>query len=64
MTVAKHAIEGYEVEWKANIVEVTDKMRVRRIKEALKIPRKDKNGKITLIRGKCVELFNMQLYLM
>ena len=41
MAVAKHTIEGDEVEWKAKIVEVADKRRVRRIKEALANPRKE-----------------------
>ena len=60
-TVAKHAVEGNEVEFKAKIIEVADKTRVRRIKEALAIQRKDKNGKIMLNRDKNIELTNMWL---
>ena len=40
------------------MVEVVDKMRVRRIK-ALAIQRKNKNGNITLNRDKGVKLSNM-----
>ena len=59
--VAEHAMDGHQIEWKAKIVEVADKMRVRRIKEVLAIQRKDKNGKITLNKYKGVELSNMWL---
>ena len=59
--VAKHATEGHQVGRKTKILEVTDKTRMRRIKEALVNQRKDKNGKITLNRDKGVELSNMWL---
>ena len=59
--VAEHAIDGPQIEWKAKIVEVADKMRVRRIKEAQAIRRKDKNGKITPNSDKGVELSKMWL---
>ena len=59
--VAKHAKHGHQIEWKAKVMEVADKKRVKRIKEALAIQRKDKNGKITLNKYKGVELSNMWL---
>ena len=59
LAVAQHAIDGHQIERKAKIVEVADKTRVRRIKEALAIQRMDKNGKITLNRDNGVELSNM-----
>ena len=42
LAVAKHAIDRHQIELKVKIVEVVDKMRVRRIKEALAIQRMDK----------------------
>ena len=51
---AEFVLQGHEVERKAIIVEVADMTRVRRIKEALAIQRKNKNGKITVNRDKKV----------
>ena len=59
--LAEHAIDGHKVEWKGEIGEVPNKTRVKRIEEALAIQRKDKKGKITLNRDKCVELSNTWL---
>ena len=60
--VAELAIHGHQIQWKAKIVEVVDKTKARRIKEALPIQRKDKNEKIMLNRDKGIELSTMWLH--
>ena len=63
MAVAKHTIEGDEVEWKAKIVEVADKRRVRRIKEALANPSKYTIENIMLNRDNGAELSYTSMWL-
>ena len=53
--------EGHELDKRAKIVEMADSTGVRRIKEALIILSKDKNGKMTMNRDKGVELSSMWL---
>ena len=59
--VAEHVPEGHDLDKKAKIVEMVDSTGIRRIKEALIIHSKDKNGKMTPNRDKGVELSSMWL---
>ena len=62
--VAEQALTGHNVEWSAKIIERATNTRVRLIKEALLIHKRDNDGKTTLNRNKGVELDAVWLNLM
>ena len=59
--VAEHVLEEHELDKRAKIVEMADSTGVHRIKDALLIHSKDKNGKMMLNRDNGVELRSMCL---
>ena len=59
--VAQHALEGHIIDWNPKVIGRAGKTKTRRIKEALLIHKKEKDGKTILNRDKGLELSTMWL---